>query len=366
MAEYIDFDTHVFEPISVWDDYIDPQYKGQGPVFFNDTDGRMKMRLDDQVFPKALSHGGYLRNYGPDSKRDRSGNDPRVRLKYMDAQDVDVQVIFPSLGMAGFSVVRDPELATALSRAYNRYMGEFTSVDRRRLRGAMLLPVNHPEYAAAEMRRARKDEGLQVAFVNPTPPDDIPWADARYDVFWRAAEECGVTVVFHESTAGATESAVGITRYKANWDMVSLCTPVIEAILAISDLILGGTLEKFPKLKVGSAEAHVQWLPGWLALLDQHCGMGAKIIGPSADTVKLSMKPSEYFRRQCFLAAFPDDSLIAEAYKAAPESILVISDYPHPIAAEKGADGVRGIEKNPTLTPAMVRALLIDNPARFL
>ena len=367
MAEYIDFDTHVYEPITVWNDYVDPKFRGKGPEFFEDPDGRMKLRLDDQVYPKMPGHGGFRHIYGPDSKMDRSGNDPAVRLKYMDAHGADVQVIFPTLGMAAFSTaIRDPELAVALARAYNRYMGEFTSLDRRRLRGAMLVPANHPEQAAAEMRRAVREEQLTIAFMNPTPPANMPWSHPSRDVFWQTANELGVTIVFHESTVGAPSHAVGISRYDTSWPMVYLCTHVVEAMLAMADIILGGTLERFPKLRVGAAEAHVQWLPGWLSLLDQQFGAGTKIWNKDSGEFALSLKPSDYFRRQCFMAAFTDDSMIPDALKTAPDSIVVISDWPHPIAAEYSEAGLRGLEKHPDLSTEQKRKLLTVNPARFL
>jgi predicted TIM-barrel fold metal-dependent hydrolase len=368
MAKYIDFDTHVYEPISVWTDYLEPKFRGKGgPEFFEDPDGRMKLRLDDQIYPKMPGHGGFRHIYGPESKMDRSGNDPKVRLAYMDKHNADVQVIFPTLGMAAFSTaVRDPELAVALARAYNRYMGEFTSIDRRRLRGAMLIPVNHPEKAAEEMRRAVKEEGLTIAFMNPTPSGNIPWSHPSRDPFWRTANELGVTIVFHESTVGAPSHAVGISRYEESWPMVYLCTHVIEAMLAMADIILGGTLERFPKLRIGAAEAHVQWLPGWLSLLDQQYGAGTKIWTKDAGEFSLSLKPSDYFRRQCFMAAFTDDSMIADALKVTPQSIVAISDWPHPISAEYSEAGLAGVEKRTDLNADQKRTVLIDNPARFL
>jgi hypothetical protein len=50
--------------------------------------------------------------------------------------------------------------------------------------------------------------------------------------------------------------------------MLSLCGRVVEAELALMDIILGGVLHRFPKLRVGFAEAFVAWLPSWLALMD--------------------------------------------------------------------------------------------------
>ncbi|MDE8654514.1 amidohydrolase family protein [Novosphingobium album (ex Liu et al. 2023)] len=365
---YIDFDTHLYEPISVWKDYIDPKFRDRAPEWI-EKDGKLMLNLDEKLFPTAPGHGGYAKIYAEDAKVDRSGNDPVSRLGYMDGKGgADVQVIYPTLGLAGFpNSVRDADLAAAFARAYNRYISEFTATDRRRLKGTMLLPANHPEAAAEEMRWAHKHAGLNLAVLTPTPPNDVPWSALEYDPMWQAADELGITVLFHETTAGCPSNAIGIHRYRANWPMLYLCTHVLEAQLAFADMILGGTLAKYPNLRVGAAEAHVHWLPGWLALMDQNFGMGTNIYkDQSLSERELKMKPSEYFRRQCVLAAFPEDTMIAEAMAAAPESIVICSDWPHPIAEEAAANGIQAIETRDELTAAQKQALLVGNAQRFL
>ena len=56
---------------------------------------------------------------------------------------------------------------------------------------------------------------------------------------------------------------------------------------------------------------------------------------------------SEYFRRQCFLAAFPEDDMMTEALDAAPESIVLCTDWPHAIAEVHSGSGLAGVgERN--------------------
>ena len=367
MREYVDFDTHVYEPITVFRDYMDPKFRDRAPQLFKGDDGRLMLQMAEHVYPKVPGHPGFYNIYGEESKVDRSGNDPHARLKRMDAENTDVHVIFPTLGMMGFAnAVGDPELALARARAYNRYMGEFCSVDRRRLRGAMLIPSNHPEIAAAELRRAHKEEGLSILYLNPTPPNDVPWCDASREPIFRAAEELDITVVFHESTPGAAAHTMGIHRYRGRWPLIYLATHVVEAMFAYADVILGGVLERHPKLRVGSAEAHIHWLPGWLAMMDQQFSVASNIHGKKGGEEALSLKPSEYFIRQCFCAAFPQDTMIPEAMGVAPDSIVVISDWPHPLAGQYSQKGLAAIEHNPRIDPASRHKLLVDNPRRFL
>jgi predicted TIM-barrel fold metal-dependent hydrolase len=366
-GQYVDFDTHVYEPVSVWQDYMDPKFRDRAPRWFNDKDGRLLMQLAEHVYPTVPGHPGFANTYGPQSKMDRSGNDPHVRLKKMDADNTDIHVVFPTLGMVGFSTaVGDPGLALAQTQAYNRYMAEYTSVDRRRLRGAILVPVNHPELAAQELHRVHKETGQNIIYMNPTPPGDIPWHHPSRDPFWQAANDLGMTLVFHESTIGAPKNAVTIGRFTTAWPLIYLATHVVEVMFAYADIILGGTLERFPKVKVGNAEAHVHWVPSWLALMDQTCGVGTNIFGNKSGSATLSMKPSDYFRRQCFVAAFADDTMIPEVWAQYPESVVAISDWPHPIASEQAALGLGAVARHPGLSDEAKRKVLIDNPTRFI
>lgn len=369
MNQCIDFDTHIYDNLDIYEKYADPKLRDRLPYWKTDEAGRMLMILDGAIYPTVPGHPGFARLYGKTPDVDHTGNDPHVRLKYMDGIGAaDVHVIFPTLGLAGFpGSVRDGELAAGLARAYNRFMGEFCSVDRRRLVPTMLLPANHPEQAAKEMRWAYENAGIKIVALPPTPPGDIPWSDPSRDPIWQMANDLGVRISFHETTTGAMANAIGLQRYRMNYPMVYLCTHVLEVQLAFADLILGGTLERFPKLMVGATEAHVHWLPGWLQLMDQQFGAGTKMWSSQSGEFALTLKPSEYFRRQCFLAAFPKDSMIREAYEVAPESITVCTDYPHPVASVYGIpNGLPGVAENSTLTANIARKILVENPQRFI
>src|SRR3954449_3360448 len=85
-------------------------------------------------------------------------------------------------------------------------------------------------------------------------------------------------------------------------------------------------------------EAHVSWIPGWLDLLD----FKSQSLKAHESALGLDMRPSDYFRRQCFTAAFPDDPGIAEAMERVGEDCVVFSsDWPHnEQVADEFDDGV--------------------------
>ena len=68
----------------------------------------------------------------------------------------------------------------------------------------------------------------------------------------------------------------------------------------------------------------MSWLPGWLALLDDQYATDER-----GGRGRLTCRPSEYFHRQCWVTAFTDDGLLAEALRAG-HNVMVSTDWPHP------------------------------------
>jgi predicted TIM-barrel fold metal-dependent hydrolase len=332
----IDCDTHYWESIDVWRQYIEPSFLDRAPEFVHDGD-RLLMRVGESIYPAAPEHRGLGRTYGPDHTLhpqtiwDKAvSTDAERRLEFMDHEQTDINIIFPTLGMVGFSSIEDPALAAACARAYNRYCADFASADRRRLRPAMLLPFNHVDLAVDEMAYARNTCGMSVAFANPTPPHDVCWSDPTYDRLWAAMDDLDVTLALHESAVGAGPHTTGINRYAGRPRMLYLCAHTVEPQLAVMDMILGGTLVQHPSLKVGLLEAHLVWLPGWLQLLDH---LGDRY---SEARIGDDITPSDVFKRQCFIAAFPDDIALRETIDAIGlENVVFSSDWPHKSVTEQ-------------------------------
>jgi hypothetical protein len=118
------------------------------------------------------------------------------------------------------------------------------------------------------------------------------------------------------------------------------------------------------------AEAHTAWVPGWLALLDYTyltIGRGSPFARRSRTgygEVKLDLKPSDFFRRQCYVSAFPDDEMIVEADAVGPGNILVGTDWPHPVAI--GRATIAEFAGRTDLDDERKRAMLIDNSEAML
>jgi predicted TIM-barrel fold metal-dependent hydrolase len=140
------------------------------------------------------------------------------------------------------------------------------------------------------------------------------------------------------------------------------CGHLVETQLAIMDLIGGGVLERFPELRVGLVEANVAWLPGWLASMDDLWGwLSSKKQEPKGSKAA-PLTASEYFARQCFIAAFPDDAWIDECIRhLGAECIVLCTDFPHPGASHGMSKTLA--EHYPDLS-TVVRAKLLGGNAQ--
>ena len=327
----VDTDTHYWESVDIYEDYIDPKYRAEAPRLIEDDKGRLLVQVGQHVYPSAPGHAGLRRTYG--SEEDMYGpllegkkvsRDPAARLQFMDKEHTDVHIVFPTLAMAGFSGIDDPGLAGACARAYNRFCKDFASADPARIRNVMLLPFNHPDVAIRELEYARNECGLTSAFANPTPPGDIAWHRDRYDALWSAMEDNGVVLMFHESALGAGPATVGVNRYQGTHGMQYLAAHTVEPQLAMMDVILGGVTVRHPKLNIGLFEAHLAWIPGWVEMLD-HVGDRYPAARPDPE-----LKASDLFKRQFFVSAFPDDIGLADFIeRIGLENLVYSSDWPH-------------------------------------
>ncbi|HLK11276.1 MAG TPA: amidohydrolase family protein [Candidatus Binatia bacterium] len=326
----VDADGHVTEPPAVWTDYVEPAFRGRAPRFAFDERGRPCQVLDDRV----IMRHAMLLTLGPEYRLDPAqfrpgGFDPGARLADMDAEGVDVAVLYPSvafyLGEAG-----DPALIAACCRAYNDWLADYCRAAPQRLVGVAMLPFADVDAAVAELERATTRLGFRGAFVRPNPCAGRPIHHPAHDRFWECAASLGVPVTIHEGLADGIPT-LGRDRFE-NPAMLHVLSHPFEQMAACAGLILAGVLERHPALRVVFLESGAGWLPYWLGRLDAHVETWGRLL-PA-----VRMKPSEYFRRQCMISTDPEDETGALAVAAVGDDCVVwASDYPHPDAVFPGA-----------------------------
>jgi predicted TIM-barrel fold metal-dependent hydrolase len=133
----------------------------------------------------------------------------------------------------------------------------------------------------------------------------------------------------------------------------------MEQMMALLALIEGGVLERHPQLRIGFLESGCGWLPYWLWRLDEEYQ-----VTPWEVKDRVRLMPSEYFRRQCFIAVEPSEPYLSQLIDyIGSDNIIFGSDYPHMDHKPDIVSQVLKLEKD--LAKETVEKILADNPTRF-
>ena len=179
--------------------------------------------------------------------------DPHERIKVLDEEGIDVAFLYPSFYLVYGDLdgsARSPSRPAAPTTT-----GWRTSARPypKRLYGVAPMPIQDVDAAVIEMRRVVKELNFKAVFIRPNPFNHRRLNDPAYDLFWREAQELDIPVAVH-SSFGTKMPTLGADRYLHDiFSFHMVCHP-FEQQAACMDVICGGVLERFPKLRVGFLE----------------------------------------------------------------------------------------------------------------
>jgi predicted TIM-barrel fold metal-dependent hydrolase len=364
----LDSDMHIIEPPDLWQRYIDPEFKDKAPVGSTRTVGDLFMQ-----HPDGRPWGRNPRNVQDYGERQRgqsfeqnqlrfkpyadAGWTGEAQLKAMDEEGIDVAVIYPSRGLFAMTEPDlEPRFAAAIARAYNNWLYEWCAPDRSRLVGAGMLSPFDIEDTVSEASRCAKELDFRGVFLRPNVVKGRNWHDPYYEPLWSVLEEVDIPLGFHEGDTSALPH-VG-EQFGTNIMLSHVFSHPVEQMLAAASFCGGGILERHPNLKVAFLEGNCSWLPFFLWRLDEHWERSGDVHAPD-----LKMAPSEYFKRQCFASAEPDEDPVKYVIDWMGNERLVFStDFPH--GDSKFPQSVdRFLEIN--LSDEDKRKILWDNCAQY-
>jgi predicted TIM-barrel fold metal-dependent hydrolase len=137
-----------------------------------------------------------------------------------------------------------------------------------------------------------------------------------------------------------------------------VCHP-FEQQAACMDVICGGVLAKFPRLRLAFLESGIGWLGYWLDRMDGHFEKMRTYVP------WLKKPPREYFADQCYLTMDPDErTLKAMVELGVGRNVLWGSDFPHFDCTYPGV--LKEVKKALDPLPESARtSILSENALRF-
>jgi predicted TIM-barrel fold metal-dependent hydrolase len=332
-----DSDLHLVEPPDVFTRYVDAKFKDRVPVGLGDMMLELNGKIWGRPAPKMVGESVPWEPREGDSKTSpgqksffdyysAKGWTGEAQLEAMDAEGIDMAVMFPTRGLFAVTIPdMDVELSAAMARAYNDWLYEFMEPDRSRMFGAAMVTPFDVDAAVAETRRAVKELGFRSVYMRANKVAPHNWHDPYYDPLWAELVDLGVPMTFHEA-AGSLAGQVG-DCFGSDLMLAHVLAHPVDMMIAVVSFCCGGVLERHPDLRVAFLEGNCSWLPFFLWRMDEHVELGWN--SPLAR--QLSAKPSDYFRRQCYASLEADEDPGQYAVADGLADRLVFStDFPHP------------------------------------
>lgn len=365
MDYVVDCDSHVMEPADLWENYIEPRFRDRAIRITTDpVDGMETLLIDNQPLLRgvlaALGGANLPRQslFVPGQRKYADGCPPasyvpEERVKMLDEWGVNAGVLFPTVGILWDS--DDNELAEAYARAYNNWINDFSSRARNRVIPIAHLALQDPVSALAELRRCIK-LGFKGVFLPPEPITGRRFSHGDFDPIWRECEEAQIPVCLHVIVRFNRGTGLlgnfyqpGEMRIVYGFALGGFAQVVPAAMTMVAD----GLFDRFPRLKVLCVEAGCGWAPYIMDRMDEKY----ELLGWTFPT---KLKPSDYFHRNIWVVAEPEERTIGAVMDLLGEDrVLWGSDFPHIDSTLEAPRLIR--ESVAALSPERQRKLLGGN-----
>jgi len=348
----VDVDAHVVEPPDVWVTRLPAKYRDTGPRIEYLPAGQPKLdgggyieapgtdgppvawwHYEDHLYSvkRLIAAAGYpadeITMGGITFDQMRPGCwQPDARLEDMTLNGVEAQLSYPNyprfcgqLFMRG----QDRDLALLCVQAYNDWMvEEWCGPSGGRLVPLCLTPMWDGELAAAEVRRNAARGCRAVAFSELPTYLGLPSIySGHWDPLFAACEETGTVVCMHigsgtrtPQTSDDAPEAVASTIIFGN------------SAASMSDWLLSGALDRYPKLKLLYAESQIGWIPYLLERLDD---VWETHRGWSHSHKFCPEPPSTYYYGHVYSCFFKDSVGVELLDRVGPDNVMFETDYPH-------------------------------------
>lgn len=339
----IDADAHIDPPHHMWKDYLPAHLRELAPaieegeehdfVVFEGNRRPLKM-----INNQAGKQGKDYKMFGKLSEM-RAVWDPATRLADMNTDHIDAAVLFGG-GPLGTT---NSDLYISSFQAYNRWLWDFCSANRKRLVPVGYLPMRDVNETLGLLRELAKlgfrnvnipafpqsGDGIsssasvksiaagQGSALTGNPGGSKTYIDAEFDPFWTEIQNLDMTVTMH---LGGRIPRFGDKKHFLP-DLVMSKLAMAEPVAIF---IYGAIFQRFPKLRLAIVESGVGWL-SWMAEYMDATWERQRFWVESP----ITEKPSFFMDRNVFASFIHDREGVLNRNEAGGRNIMWSSDYPH-------------------------------------
>jgi len=274
--------------------------------------------------PQHQSIAGRLTRYRNEDQEDLTADVPpevEFSRREMNAIGIDYQVVFPTALLA-LGMHPDPNIETAMAWAYTRWLTEEILPHAPHVKTMVYLPMNQPDECVRFVERFAETPGV-VGFM-VTSARYKPVHDNAYMRLYGTLQERGLPLCFHAIYHQQERMFEGMNKFLS----VHALGFIFYNLVHITNMVINGIPERFPKLKLLWIESGLAWIPFLMQRLDNEYKMR------TSEAPLLKKLPSDYMR-EMFYTSQPiengDNDLLEMTLRTmnAETQLLFSSDYPH-------------------------------------
>jgi predicted TIM-barrel fold metal-dependent hydrolase len=290
---------------------------------------------------------------------------PEGWVRFLDGLGLDAAVLYPTDGLV-FGKMVDVDLAIGTARAYNDWLHATYLQRDPRLKGIALIPLQEPEAAVAELRRAVTELGMVGALL---PSTGLPThlGDKLYWPVYAEADRLGCCLSVH----GGAHSGLGFDHLNVFAAIHALGHP-FGITIAFASLVINGICDRFPNARFAFLEGGV----GWFIMALERLEGSYKAFTPYDPRGEyLRLEPGEtvadYVRRhvragRIYVGVEGGEPALAYAVQTlGPEAFVYSSDFPHEVNLDTCRHEMDEVLENAALSLDDKRAIFYRNAERL-
>ena len=285
--------------------------------------------------------------------------------QFLDEVGLSAAVLYPTAGLS-IGRVNYPEVAVALARAYNDWLHDSYIAADDRLNGMALLPLQIPDVAVDELRRAVVERGFKGAML-PSNGLKGHLGSREYWPVYAEAERLGCCLAVH----GGCHGGWGIDHLDV-WPFVHALGHTWGQMIALAGIVSNGVLDRHPGLRIAFLEGGINWFVACLERFDNSWGAFSQhdpdgrfcAVAPGGRVSDYLLAHADAGR--LFVGCEGDELGLARFVELVGSGPLVFSsDFPHEVTAATCRHEIDELLENPALAGADKQAILANNAERL-
>ena len=290
---------------------------------------------------------------------------PTEWLAFMEGVGIERTVLYPTAGLS-CGAIPYPEVAIVLTRAYNDWLAATYVQADARFSGMALLPMQVPEAAVEELRRAVEELGFSGAML-PSNGLKGHLGSREYWPVYAEAERLGCCLSVH----GGNHQGLGIDHLDV-WQFVHAIGHPAGQMISLAGLVANGVFDRYPGLRMAFLEGGVSWFLTCLERFDSSWA-SFRQLDPDGRFPRIppGTKVSEYLMAhtdagRIFVGCEGDELGLGPAVGLIGSTpFFFSSDYPHEVTEETCREEIDELLEHPDLTAADAAAILHGNAERL-